>query len=881
LAAGTLSVVGLLAAMAGPPEKGGTKDAGRAPTDDVATFPSRSSIEPDPSPIDDGKPVFRVVDTNTKDRASLQTKPQSPGEPRTGVVLIEIIEPKPATSPSSNMASTGNSTPSVVLVGQPEAPGKNAADTPAAMQSTRSPTGGVLLVGQDVQPKDIPAPPPQTEIPTGSPSSKTLSGFGINQNKTLAGFNPPSREPAEGFSVEPSPGTPPGPTGVLESNAALGVDLQKRSPLVVDPRIEGFHFGQIATYADGGYWFPARVDLDTVISKLGADNILNVVVIKGPYSVRYGPGFSFLDIETIPTPRFKDGYFDAHGSTSFGYRTNGRGWQGQQSIWGGNADWGFRLSYDLQTAQDYREGNGTVLPTAYNNHFADFGFGVDLDRNASLELRYFHNQQSNVLFPGLLTDVVALSTDAFTARLSLKDGCWYDRLTLDTWVNTTLFNGGSGNQATRNQIPQLDAIFPASDPTNNAINNVFGPVRLDMITNGYALSYGAREITTWGDVKGFNFSLGADIRVFANFYNEFDAFNFSVANGSMGAMATPANLGIPYARQIDPGLLFDSSIPLGDTFVVKVGARADFFTNQFVQFGPNVDRNVYAQQVGNPHDRSYFLLAGFATGEYKLTDEWTLQSGYGYAQRPPTLTELYAGGAFLGLIQNGFNSIYGNPELQKEQIHQLDLGLKAKYTDFRGGASAFYAWVPDYITYHNLGPFTLNDTQALGFFVPGVGNPVTPINRLRFKNTNLGTMYGFNTYGEVDVQPWLAAFGVLNYVAARDREIHEPLPGIAPLDSRVGLRIHDPAKTPRWGVEYFARMVAVQDLFAASLGEQRTGGFVVHNLRAYWQVRENFLALAGVENIGNRQYREHLDLRTGNGVFQPGVNFYVGAKVNY
>ena len=81
-------------------------------------------------------------------------------------------------------------------------------------------------------------------------------------------------------------------------------------------------------------------------------------------------------------------------------------------------------------------------------------------------------------------------------------------------------------------------IAPASDPRNSDINNAFGPVRLDMITNGYALSYGFREIATWGDLKGLNVSAGADLRVFSNFYNEFDAFNFSVANGSTGEAVT-------------------------------------------------------------------------------------------------------------------------------------------------------------------------------------------------------------------------------------------------------------------------------------------------------------------------------------------------------
>jgi len=52
-------------------------------------------------------------------------------------------------------------------------------------------------------------------------------------------------------------------------------------------------------------------------------------------------------------------------------------------------------------------------------------------------------------------------------------------------------------------------------------------------------------------------------------------------------------------------------------------------------------------------------------------------------------------------------------------------------------------------------------------------------------------------------------------------------------------------------------------------------------VRAYWQPRENIRLLAGVENIGNLQYREHLDLRTGDGVYQQGINFNFGCKVSY
>ena len=46
-------------------------------------------------------------------------------------------------------------------------------------------------------------------------------------------------------------------------------------------------------------------------------------------------------------------------------------------------------------------------------------------------------------------------------------------------------------------------------------------------------------------------------------------------------------------------------------------------------------------------------------------------------------------------------------------------------------------------------------------------------------------------------------------------------------------------------------------------------------------MNKHFLLTAGVENLTNHNYREHLDLLTGAGVLEPGINFYFGAKMDY
>jgi len=90
----------------------------------------------------------------------------------------------------------------------------------------------------------------------------------------------------------------------------------------------------------------------------------------------------------------------------------------------------------------------------------------------------------------------------------------------------------------------------------------------------------------------------------------------------------------------------------------------------------------------------------------------------------------------------------------------------------------------------------------------------------------------------------------------------EPLPGISPLETRVGARLHAAATEPRWAIELEARIVDNQDRVATSLFEQETPGFTIWNLRSYWQARENLMLIAGAENFTDKFYQEHLDYRT-------------------
>src|SRR5262249_45416238 len=130
-------------------------------------------------------------------------------------------------------------------------------------------------------------------------------------------------------------------------------------------------------------------------------------------------------------------------------------------------------------------------------------------------------------------------------------------------------------------------------------------------------------------------------------------------------------------------------------------------------------------------DNEFNTMAGFFSGEYKLDEHLTPFMNFGIAQSPPSLTELYALSPFLAVVQNGLNSVIGNPALTPEQAWQLEFGLRANYERFRGGFNLFGAWIHNYITFQT--------------------EQTTPFQLLRFVNTDEATLFGAEWYGEYDL----------------------------------------------------------------------------------------------------------------------------------
>ncbi len=198
--------------------------------------------------------------------------------------------------------------------------------------------------------------------------------------------------------------------------------------------------------------------------------------------------------------------------------------------------------------------------------------------------------------------------------------------------------------------------------------------------------------------------------------------------------------------------------------------------------------------------------------------------------------------------------------LKPETNTQLDLGLIWSGERLHGALSFFHSELADYIL---------------------------------VRNDNTARNIAARTYGlEADFAWRLAGFwnlsGTLAWTRGENRSDNVPLAQMPPLEGRAGIAYDD----RRYAFGALLRLVAAQDRIHPGYGTivgqdfAETPGFAVFSLNAAYRPKKGALVSAGVDNLFNRHYAEHIN-RAGSPVigfdpvgrvYEPGRNLWV--KVN-
>jgi len=208
----------------------------------------------------------------------------------------------------------------------------------------------------------------------------------------------------------------------------------------------------------------------------------------------------------------------------------------------------------------------------------------------------------------------------------------------------------------------------------------------------------------------------------------------------------------------------------------------------------------------------------------------------------------------------------GNPDIAPEKHHQIELGIDWRRSAWRAEGTVYLNKVSDYI---------LRDRNA-------ARNEI-------YRNID-ATLYGFDGSLRWQIAPaWRAGLG-LSWVHAQNDTDDRPIAQTPPLEGNLTLDYEAAA----WRLGGRIRAAATQtrvDTVSSSgvagdgLDVRKTPGWMVLDLHARYRFGEHLEVSAGVDNVFDHTYAEHLNLEDGDGntvqVNEPGRSLWLKLSASF
>lgn len=241
--------------------------------------------------------------------------------------------------------------------------------------------------------------------------------------------------------------------------------------------------------------------------------------------------------------------------------------------------------------------------------------------------------------------------------------------------------------------------------------------------------------------------------------------------------------------------------------------------------------------------RADTLPSGFVRYEHDLAAiPATTYIGLGHTQRFPDYWELFSPKRAPAGSVNAFDGI------KPEKTTQLDFGIQYRDERLEAWASGYVSQIRDYILF---------DYQR-----NMMGNLTSQAQNIdaRIMGGELGAAYKLTENWKADA--------TLAYAWGKNSSDGKALPQMPPLESRLGLTY----SRDTWSVGALWRLVAEQNRIAQNQGNvvgkdyDKSAGFGVFSLNGAYKVNNNLKLSAGVDNLFDKAYAEHLNL-AGNAGF--------------
>jgi len=657
------------------------------------------------------------------------------------------------------------------------------------------------------------------------------------------------------------------PSAALETEP--GIAIKNDAPWATSLNIRGMNEQRIVALIDGNR-IETATDLAAGLSMVDFTDLERIEVIKGASSLLYGTGAMGGVVNFISKKAHFADRFYASGNFAGGYQSVNQLFSRKVSINTGSEIWKLHLSGRMRDAENIQTPEGELPNSQFTDNNISVAFGFRPLKNHELSLQYQRFFGEDIGIPGGSPFPGPAEATYPKEKRTLYSGKYtinqfspsLEKLTLKYYHQYILRDV--------ELIPNIQKITPAARITPQKT-----------LPEGNHYTDGAQLKTNWSVFDKHELTAGIDLwqrrlNTSREKYimkepldaggNPVDTINIirgekpipNATYGSAGIFLQDQFSLIKEKLDLTIGFRYDlikvtNEKALDPVYLIMNGTEMDPIPNQRITFP---EQTVY--------NKSWSTNLGVL---YSLTKDIDITFSAGRSFRAPSIEERYK------YIDLGSSVKLGDPNLKPEEGYSFDIG--------------FRAWKPNINFKMNgyLNSFSNLIVEKPGEFVytyntgAGAGTKDT-LPALINSNVSRALLYGFDMQTNYNVVKNTVIYAKASFVRGKDTKNDENLPLIPPLNGILGIKYQIPGIA---SVDFSANLHDDQNKVAE--GEQETPGYAVYNLvLSSSEFNLNMPRIkftAGIKNIFDRAYKNHLSTNRGIINIEPGRNYFIKTKITF
>ncbi len=629
-----------------------------------------------------------------------------------------------------------------------------------------------------------------------------------------------------------------------------GVSLRQQGAHGGEPVLRGLGWERVTTQYNGLCLYgacPSR--MDPPVSMFNADSLQSALIELGPASVIHGPLSTGGRIMLSDELDFADpGEKIYAGSALASYGSNGKNRAGSITSGGANDHQAWQVDFGADEAEDYTSGDNQKIPAGGSSQEASAQFKSKIGDEWTLDLstRWIYDQ--DIIYLSLPMDSRHSKTNLYTGKL--------------TWnpegkdLTELSFRAGAGT---------VDHLMDNREKPNRMMMQASTPSTADSVDAGI--------LGKWA-FKGGELRSGIDGSILDR-----DALRTRTITATGMTFQDPI---WPDLTREQVGFFGEWEGDISDKLTLRAGARLDQIQSDagkadaVIVPGPGIGKttvNDAWQTVGgstsaDPAQDDTLVSANLVLSQ-NLSENWLGQIGFSRTEAGPNLTQRYLS---FGPVPGGYG--IGTPSLDPETKYEIELRSEGQIGPHRLGFAAFASRIYDYLL-----PTTVAMTD-----VNGDGT----VDRVKGTVNQDAEMWGLEASLRMQLGQGLSVPMNLGWVRGQTTD-GDDLPEIPPLEFDAALRWEGSQESRPYG-ELGMRFAYKQDHIDPAFGEDETPSFAVLHLRGGMEIVPGWIIEAGIENLLDREYHEHLtrealmplgDLAAGDEVPAPGRSFTLSTRINW